>query len=80
MSIFSGQRPAASGQIKIVINGKEKEISEATTVSGLLHGLDIKPVGIAVELNLEIISKSKFAETILKNGDKVEVVRMVGGG
>lgn len=80
MSTFSGQRPAGSGQIRIVVNGKEKEISEATTVSGLLHELDIKPHGIAIEVNLEIVSKSKFTETLLKNGDKIEIVRMVGGG
>jgi len=51
-----------------------------TTVLGLLNELDIKPQGIAVELNLEIVSKSKYNETVLKDRDKVEIVRMVGGG
>lgn len=66
--------------MKILLNGKEKEIAENTIVLGLLNELEIKPQGIAVELNLEIVSKSKFAETVLKDGDKVEIVRMVGGG
>ncbi|MBI5326970.1 MAG: sulfur carrier protein ThiS [Deltaproteobacteria bacterium] len=66
--------------MKIIVNGKERDVSEDTTVLGLLKVLDIKPQGIAVELNLEIVSKSKFAETVLNDGDKVEIVRMVGGG
>ncbi len=71
---------AHHSQIKIMLNGKERELAENTTILGLLNELDIKPQGIAVELNLEIVSKSKFAETVLKDGDKVEIVRMVGGG
>lgn len=87
MFIFESQKSkdgrvgcAHHSQIKIVLNGKAREIAENTTVLGLLNELDIKPQGIAVELNLEIVSKSKFAETVLKDGDKVEIVRMVGGG
>lgn len=67
-------------KVKIMLNGKGREVAGDTTVLGLLNELDIKPQGIAVELNLEIVSKSKFAETVLKDGDKVEIVRMVGGG
>ncbi|HBR17758.1 MAG: thiamine biosynthesis protein ThiS [Deltaproteobacteria bacterium RIFCSPLOWO2_12_FULL_43_16] len=67
-------------KVKIMLNGKGREVAGDTTVLGLLNELDIKPQGIAVELNLEIVSKSKFAETVLKDGDKVEIVRMVAGG
>jgi len=63
-----------------MLNGKEREVVDDTTVLGLLNELDIKPQGIAVELNLEIVSKSKYNETVLKDRDKVEIVRMVGGG
>lgn len=84
MSIFEGQGASASGggkgQVKIMLNGEEREIVDDTTVLGLLNELDLKPQGIAVELNLEIVSKSKYNETVLKDGDKVEIVRMVGGG
>lgn len=75
--------PAGSkqgGQVKIMLNGKEREIARDATVLDILNELDIKSIGIAIELNLEIVSKSKFAETVLKDGDKVEIVRMVGGG
>lgn len=91
MSFSEGQGARVKGQesrvgcahhrrIKIIVNGKERFVAESTTVLGLLNELDINLQGIAVELNLEIAPKSKFAETILKDGDKIEIVRMVGGG
>ncbi len=75
-----GQGARGKGQVKIKVNGKENIIQEDTTVEKLLEELNIKPQGIAVELNLEILPKSKYAETILKGNDSVEIVQMVGGG
>jgi len=75
-----GQRSEVRGQVKIAVNGKEKIVSEGTTIERLLEELNIKQQGIAVEQNLEIVPKSKYAETVLKDGDKVEIVQMVGGG
>ena len=69
-----------NSKVKIKVNGKERIITEGTTVEKLLEGLNIKSQGIAVELNLEIVPKSRYAETILKDGDKIEIVQMVGGG
>lgn len=67
-------------KFKVLVNGKEKVIAEDTTIEKLLEGLNIKPQGIAVELNLEIVPKSRYVETILKDGDRIEIVQMVGGG
>ena len=67
-------------EIKVVVNGAEKTFSQSPTILRLLEELDIKPQGIAVELNFEIVSKSKYGKTVLKHGDKIEIVRMVGGG
>ncbi|MBI5049002.1 MAG: sulfur carrier protein ThiS [Deltaproteobacteria bacterium] len=80
MFFSEGQGARGKGQVKIMLNGKTKDVSEDTTVLGLLNELDIKLQGIAVELNFGIVSRSKYGETILENGDKVEIVRMVGGG
>lgn len=66
--------------MNIRINGEEKEISGDTTIEALLMALDIKPVGIAVEVNREIVPKRLYGETPLKPGDAVEIVRMTGGG
>lgn len=40
----------------------------------------ISPQRIAVELNEEILSKANYADTVLKDGDVVEIVNFVGGG
>ena len=64
----------------IRLNGETKEVSEGTTVERLLDLFEIKRAGIAVDLNREIVPKRLHSETVLKDGDSVEVVRMVGGG
>lgn len=50
------------------------------TVTEMLADMDISGQRVAVELNEEIVPKAKYGETVLKDGDKVEVVRFVGGG
>lgn len=66
--------------MKVVVNGEEKDISEGLTVEGLLNKLVIGKERVAVELNLDIVPKSRFAETVLNDGDRVEIVSFVGGG
>lgn len=66
--------------MKIRVNGVEKEIEAGTTVESFLNMLEIKVQGIAVDINREIVPKRLFAETILNEGDSIEIVRMVGGG
>jgi sulfur carrier protein len=48
-------------------------------VADLLQQLGA-PRFVAVELNLEVIPRARHAETILKDGDKIELVTLVGGG
>ncbi|MEK6759393.1 MAG: sulfur carrier protein ThiS [Deltaproteobacteria bacterium] len=64
----------------IRLNGETKEVSEGITIEGLLLLFSVKRAGIAVDLNREIIPKRLHDETVLKEGDSIEVVRMVGGG
>lgn len=66
--------------MRLVINGEEKEIQSGNNVEDLLRELDINGRHIAVALNLEVIPRSRYAETRLKEGDKVEIVHAVGGG
>lgn len=54
--------------------------STATTVSSLLEELQIKPERVAVEVNLQIISKKDYMRTGLNEGDSIEIVNFVGGG
>ncbi|CAG1064646.1 Sulfur carrier protein ThiS [uncultured bacterium] len=66
--------------MKIKVNGDMKELPDGATIDALLELLSIKAQGIAVEVNREIVPKRLFSGTALKEGDAVEIVRMVGGG
>ena len=66
--------------MKIQLNGEPYESPEEMTVGGLLQRLEIHDGRVAVELNLEILPKDKYATTALREDDRVEVVHFVGGG
>ncbi|MDG2060704.1 MAG: sulfur carrier protein ThiS [SAR86 cluster bacterium] len=61
-------------------NGESLEIEDSSTVKSLLKKLDIPETRIAVELNKEVISRSKILETVLQDGDEIEIVKAIGGG
>jgi len=67
---------------KIVLNGEEKEIPREMTVMELLEeiGVKFREVGLAVAINEEVIPKSEYTTKKVREGDKVEVVQLVGGG
>jgi len=66
--------------MRIYLNGEPYECPESLTVAGLLRRLEIEGNRVAVELNLDILPKSEYSGTSLKEGDRVEVVQFVGGG
>lgn len=63
----------------ICINGKKIENNEIL-LSAYLEENGINPQRIAVELNGEILPKAQYSNTVLKDGDIVEIVNFVGGG
>ena len=63
----------------VKINGELLE-KDGKTVTEMLADMEISGQRVAVEINEEIVPKAKYDETILKGGDRVEVVRFVGGG
>ena len=69
--------------MKIKVNGKEKYIeleNEKALLSRTLELLGYKPNTIVVELNDLIINSNKWDNEIIKEGDKLEIVSIVGGG
>lgn len=66
--------------MEIHVNGEPKQIAEGLSLSALLLELDLKVEAVAVALNLSVVPRSRLAEQILSEGDRVEVVRAVGGG
>lgn len=63
----------------ICINGEKIE-KEEIKLSSYLEENGINPQRIAVELNGEILPKAQYSNTVLKDGDVVEIVNFVGGG
>jgi len=63
----------------IYLNG-EKCNTDAGSVSDLLAELDVKARMIAIERNMEVVPKSAYADTPLVEGDRLEIVHMIGGG
>ncbi len=66
--------------MQITLNGEPYELTRAMSVIDLLAALSIDPRRVAVEHNLSIIKRHAFSETIVAEGDRVEVVNFVGGG
>ncbi len=62
------------------INGQSREVPDGLTVATLLVHLDLKAPRVAVEVNAEVVVKSRHAEASLRPGDQVEIVTFVGGG
>jgi thiamine biosynthesis protein ThiS len=66
--------------VQIVVNGKPMEVEHGITVDGLLTLLNVKREYTAVAVNREVTPKSTYGSVTLSEGDKVEIVRPMGGG
>jgi thiamine biosynthesis protein ThiS len=64
----------------ITLNGEPYELDEPVTVADLLTKLAIDPRRVAVEHNLAILKRQLFADTLVHEGDRIEIVNFVGGG
>jgi thiamine biosynthesis protein ThiS len=66
--------------MKIHVNGEPREIAARSTVAEMLVELGVTQPHVAVELNREVVPRAQLAETELRDGDRLEVVTLVGGG
>lgn len=66
--------------MKLHINGEEREFADGLTLASLVEQLGMKPDQVAVELNREIVSRPLWPQTLLRPGDRLEIVQFVGGG
>jgi len=66
--------------IAVQVNGKRVELDHPTPLLDYLEQLGVNPRAVAVEHNGEILERAAFASATLCDGDRVEIVRMVGGG
>lgn len=66
--------------ITVRVNGNERVIPAGLTVDRLLEHLSLNPRMVVVERNCEILRRESLAETVVHEGDSLELVHFVGGG
>ena len=66
--------------IQISVNGEMREVPAGLGVPALLSHLGLPTDRVAIERNLEILPRSKWAATNVQSGDRYEIVHLVGGG
>lgn len=64
----------------IILNGQQETLDGAMTIHDLLVKKRLLPETVVVEVNLEIIDRERFCETVIQDRDVVEILRFVGGG
>ena len=64
----------------ICVNGEDRRLDEGLSLQGLLDDIGLNPAVTAVQHNEDIVSREDLITITLKNGDVVELIRIVGGG
>ena len=64
----------------ISLNGETRVMAEGTSARQLIQELGLENRRLAMEVNLEILPRSRFDDYIFQDGDKVEIVHAIGGG
>jgi sulfur carrier protein len=69
--------------MNLYINGDERSLPDSTTpvtLAALIETLGMKSDRVAVELNRDIVPRDRWPQTLLNDGDRLEIVHFVGGG
>jgi thiamine biosynthesis protein ThiS len=67
-------------ELEILVNGEPRRVPGPATAADLLRHLGLDARAVVVELNRQIVRRPHLGETVLADGDAVEVVHFVGGG
>jgi thiamine biosynthesis protein ThiS len=67
-------------ELEILVNGEPRRVPSPATAADLLRQLGLDPRTVVVELNRQIVRRPHLGETVLADGDAVELVHFVGGG
>ncbi len=66
--------------MQIMLNGDPHVVADGATVASLVEQLDLAGKRLAVEVNEEVVPRSRHGEHVLESGDQVEIVHAIGGG
>ena len=67
-------------KIQIYINGKKKNININDNLNNILEDFSIKNKLVAIELNEEVVPKSKYKTKRISQNDRIEILELIGGG
>lgn len=66
--------------MQVIVNGSPTEVSDHIRVDALIQQLGLEGRRLAVEVNRELVPRSRFGEQVLAAGDCIEIIHAVGGG
>lgn len=66
--------------MRVIVNDESRDLADGATVSDLLTTLALPGTRVAVEVNRTLVRRADHPATILRDGDRIEVVTLVGGG
>lgn len=66
--------------LRVIVNGEPLEAPNGANIASLLVSLKLHEQRVAVELNERVVPRGEHVETPLNEGDKLEIVTLVGGG
>jgi thiamine biosynthesis protein ThiS len=66
--------------MRVRVNGEDREVPTGISIAELLRRIGVDRRHLAVEHNREFLDEGRLEETILREGDRLEIVRFVGGG
>jgi len=66
--------------MQIIVNGNPTDVPEGINMAGLVERLDLAGQRLAVEVNEELVPRSRFDAYLLSPQDRVEIIHAVGGG
>jgi sulfur carrier protein len=66
--------------MKITVNGENHTLTGPTSLKQLVSELDLENKRLAIEVNQDIVPRGEYADFLLKDNDKVEIVHAIGGG
>ena len=64
----------------IIVNGEPRSVAAGITAAQLIDMLELGGRRLAMEINREILPRSRYAAHALRDGDRIEIVQAIGGG
>lgn len=68
------------GAMELVVNGKTEQLPDGISAAQLIEHLGLGDARLAMEVNREIVPRSSFGDYRFNAGDRIEIVRAIGGG